>query len=128
MKEKLIKKIYENGLYLIFGMQTFIFGLYLLFNPNTFSAKGAYSIIAELLNEESVSFILMAVGVFNIVLIVFEKTKLKAIGLAMMQFIWSVFFFAFLIKQVSGFPTTGWILILGLILAMAHEGWRGEFD
>lgn len=128
MKDKLIKKIYDNGLYLIFGMQTFIFGLFLLLNQNIFSAKGAYSILADVLNEKSVSMVLIVIGLFNVFIVLMDKRKWKRVGLVSMQFVWLIFFFAFLIKQVHGSATTGWVLIFGLVVAMAYEAWKGEFD
>lgn len=122
------ERIFKNGMYVIFGLQTFVFGLFLIFNSNVFSAKGGYSILAETLNEKFVALVLLVVGLGNILIALLDKIKLKRLGLVSMQFVWLVFFFAFLIKQLSGETTSGWVLILGLVCAMGYEAWGGDFD
>lgn len=122
------EQVYKNGLYAIFGLQTLVFGLFLLFFSDVFTAKGGYSILAETLNEKFVAVVLLIVGLGNILIALLDKTKFKRLGLVSMQFVWLVFFFGFLLKQLSGETTSGWVFILGLIIAMFYEALRGDFD
>ncbi|MBC1801133.1 hypothetical protein [Listeria booriae] len=121
-------RIYKNALGLILGGQTLLFGLFLLFHKNFMETKGAYATFTNVMDDGHATAILLAVGILYILCVLFDWNKLRRWAIVGMSFIWLVFFAAFLLRELGGYPNSGWIFTLGLNLAIIYEAVKEDFE
>lgn len=121
-------RIYKNALGLILGGQTLLFGLFLLFHKDFMETKGAYESFTNVMDDNQAALILIFVGVMYVLCVIFNWNKLRRWAIVAMSFIWLVFFTAFLLREIGGYPNSGWIFTSGLNLAILYEAVKEDFE
>ncbi|MBC1919432.1 hypothetical protein HB825_03685 [Listeria booriae] len=124
-KKQVVKR--KKLLPMLIALQTILFGLFLAYHQGFLETRGAYIYLVSYLDDYAVSALLIALAVIYAAATLMNWRKTKRLFLVSLQFVWSLFFFSFLIREIAGYPNTAWVFILGLNLLIYFESRTGDY-
>ncbi|MBC2142837.1 hypothetical protein HCA89_10985 [Listeria innocua] len=121
--------ILENKMSLpfIISFKSIVFGIYLLFHPKYLETKGAYVYVVSYFDDTAISICFIIFSLTYAMSTLFGKKKVKRASGIAIQTMWAFFFFSFFVREFSGYPNAGWVLILGTLMLIQFELRTGDY-
>lgn len=111
----------------IISITSLLFGGYLLYHPHFLAVKNAYEYVNRIFDHSVFAWLFILVSLAYVATTILKKYKVKKLMAYCIFFLWLVLFFSFLFREFGGYPTAGWVLILGTLLLINFELKTGDY-
>ncbi|KGL45390.1 hypothetical protein EP56_07485 [Listeriaceae bacterium FSL A5-0209] len=112
---------------LIIAFQTFAYGIYIIFHPQFLETQGQIVNVVSYLDALWMGLFFIAIAILYGISSLRFYLHLKRFSAVVIFTLWSFYFLSFLVRDFSGYQTSSWILVFGMLLLINFELRTGEY-